>query len=147
MLRFVLGLVLGAFAIQAQADELDLKIAFDERYIACFKDHIRDDTLRLACYDDLFTTLTAWLADDTQVPTGCKVEDFSHHSIKVAIQFSGVMTCESGKLTYRIYDAGTGDFIQAGNTTFDGFVFLFNSRILDMPNDVEIRYSVETPDT
>ncbi len=142
MLRLIFCMIFGSLAIPAQADELDLKTEFSERYIACYSEFMTDDASRVACYDDLVTTLTAWLKDGTQVPTLCEVEDWKMEMRGTITHISGAASCASGKLAYRLYD-DKGNFLTSGVSYFDGFVFEAYPGIPNWPENVNMKYTIE----
>jgi len=142
MRYFALGLALAVAGTVAPADELALKVAFGQRYLACQREFGSDDSARLVCYDDLLGDFTTWIAEGLPDSEDCAVEDWNMTMRGSHPYMVGAMTCATGRMDYRLYDAADGAFMASGFVYFEGFAFQDYPEISSWPASVDLKYSI-----
>jgi len=117
-MRLILAaLVLGALPAVAAAQDCD---------------GISDDAERLACYDRA-----------AEGSGHCEIEDWRFRSQAPEYTvIDGAATCARGRLSYRLYDGDSDEFLAAGSTYIRGFVFEEFVEIGPTPSSLVIRYSI-----
>jgi hypothetical protein len=131
------------FSNDANADVAEDLLGFSGSYKECFTIQ-GDDTARLACYDGLTTELSNLIAATAQSISGdsCEVESWTGSMRGTKPYMTGAVSCESGRLDYRLYEFGTDKFLTSGFTYFQGYAFQEYPEISAWPESADMRFVV-----
>ncbi len=94
---------------------------------------ISDDTKRLACYDGL----AASTAGD------CVVEAWTASMRGSNPYMTGSLSCEAGRLDYRLFDKESGEFLASGFTFFQGYAFQAYPDMRAWSGAAEMRFVIQ----
>ncbi|WP_406646846.1 hypothetical protein QEZ52_00255 [Aliisedimentitalea scapharcae] len=144
MFRF-LGALCGLVLVPVApvfGEDMELKLKFSERYLACARENLGDDPARLACFDELMRDLPKWLEEGFVPVASCEIEDWKMQLRGNLPYMTGATTCPSGRLTYRMYDGETGEFVTSGFTYFEGYAFRDYPDTEAWPNSVDLKYTI-----
>ena len=72
----------------------------------------------------------------------CAVEDWNMTMRGSHPYMVGAMTCATGRMDYRLYDAADGAFMASGFVYFEGFAFQDYPEISSWPASVDLKYSI-----
>lgn len=116
------------------------------RFLQCFKIK-NSDAERLDCYDGLSREMQILASRlRREVPnsnTPCIVEDWSISKAELLAVVSGATSCETGRLSYRFYDAESERFLLAGSSRIDGFSFIFSIAPGKLSETVTMKYVID----
>jgi hypothetical protein len=97
---------------------------------------------RLECYDTLGGK-TQSNSETSQQSGECAIEAWNYTEKAGSIFINGSTTCATGKLTYRLYNGGSGEFIASDFTFIEGYAF---QSYTDgkVPAKLQIKYTIES---
>lgn len=138
------GVMCMSAPVQVWADDADSLLEVFQGYKSCFE--VRDsDQNRLACYDGLAAPISKIVENFTannSTPT-CEVEDWTPSMRGSKTYMTGSLTCESGRLDYRIYDKETDTFLASGFTFFQGYAFRDYPGVSEWPATSELKVVID----
>jgi hypothetical protein len=133
------SLLVAAGAVHA-AEDLDFRLLVVQEFKSCTP---MDDAERLVCFDDLSERLPdmALAGVDTDSPP-CTVEAWKPQMRGHLPYLTGSATCATGRLSYRLHDGETGEFLASGFTYLKGFAFQDYPDIEQWPGRVDMRHTI-----